>query len=134
MSSFSSKEYCKPNFDSTGWVLFLLIATNSLLLLNKPHFISFLIALHYLRRKSPDFHEKCKITLNDKTFKYEILNSDYSTTIEYQKVNKVVSFQERGITFVRIAMENNFELTCTNLNNSEEFIRLILIQADLSFN
>ena len=87
--------------------------------------------LNYVKRNTPNFHDKCKITLNDKTFTYENLNSDYVTIIEYKNVIEVIPFQERGIEIVRISMESNFELTCVNLNDSEEFVNLIRTQTNL---
>ncbi|MCJ8313215.1 MAG: hypothetical protein HRU38_24800 [Saccharospirillaceae bacterium] len=82
-------------------------------------------------RNNPDLNTLCKISLKESSFLYQELDSEYQVEIEFNKIISIETKLFRNIDYVIISIKNNFELTCINLDNQDEFVNLARIQANL---
>jgi len=134
-NTYSSKQI-KLSFDIKSCIISLIILASFILsTLDYPLFhglsIALIIYLSILNRNKPKSNSTCNITIKENSFIYKELNSDYQVEINFNKIKNIESTQFRNFNYVIISMVNNFELTCANLDNQDDFINIVRAQANL---
>lgn len=137
MKTFSSINTFKPSFDTKIFLIGLISVVCSILLILGVHmlligvWIASFVYLILSNRNNPDLNTLCKISLKESSFLYQELDSEYQVEIEFNKIISIETKLFRNIDYVIISIKNNFELTCINLDNQDEFVNLARIQANL---